>query len=278
MARESHKDSCGLFSMPYQMMAFAVPPTKQIDFSLEINEDFPSWSMEDAIQVYGSKEHSNPTYIYKNPDGSFELFCHGREDELQLAFHTSSTWDSYILHSYIRDLDSNELFLRLFHMYSYGMIYHNALMLHGVVMEYEGKGYIISAASGTGKSTHARMWRNHENALILNGDKALVRYENGSWFAYGAPWYGTSGECINRKVPLAALVMLDRGEHNEICKENTLWKISRLLERIYAPTFDVRTFETAMNTVESLVAGIPVIHLKCLPDLDSVALLKKEIK
>ena len=66
-------------------------------------------------------------------------------------------------------------------------------MLHGVLMEWQGKGIILTASSGTGKTTHARLWREYENALIINGDRVLIRKEEGQWYAFGTPWSGSSG-------------------------------------------------------------------------------------
>ena len=77
-------------------------------------------------------------------------------------------------------------------MFPYAVLNHHACVLHGVVMEYEGKGILVTAPAGTGKTTHTRMWRDWKHALILNGDRASA----GSWRAFGMPT-----ECPGRGLP-----------------------------------------------------------------------------
>ncbi|MDO4436602.1 MAG: hypothetical protein Q4B77_01420 [Coriobacteriaceae bacterium] len=53
---------------------------------------------------------------------------------------------------------------------------HGRLLVHAVALEYRGDGYLFCAPSGTGKSTHARLWCEHlgADARILNGDKCFI--------------------------------------------------------------------------------------------------------
>ncbi|MFR5584255.1 MAG: hypothetical protein ACLTLQ_10945 [[Clostridium] scindens] len=52
------------------------------------------------------------------------------------------------------------------------------MMLHASAVEVDGKAYLFSADSGTGKSTHTKQWQNYfgkERALIINDDKPAIR-------------------------------------------------------------------------------------------------------
>ena len=48
--------------------------------------------------------------------------------------------------------------------------------MHGAVIEYEGNGYMFSADSGTGKTTHILLWRKFlgDKVKIVNGDKPFL--------------------------------------------------------------------------------------------------------
>lgn len=50
------------------------------------------------------------------------------------------------------------------------------MLMHGAVVEFSGRAYMFTAPSGTGKSTHVRLWRKHlgDAVRIINGDKPLV--------------------------------------------------------------------------------------------------------
>lgn len=53
--------------------------------------------------------------------------------------------------------------------------YHRFLM-HGVVISWKGRGYMFTAPSGTGKSTHASLWKKYlgDDVEIINGDKPIL--------------------------------------------------------------------------------------------------------
>ncbi len=158
------------------------------------------------------------------------------------------------------------------------MLDSGILTLHGVLMEYEGKGVILCAPSGTGKTTHARLWRDKRNALILNGDRAVCRKADGIWTGYGLPWSGTSGEQINRSVPIKAIAVLERGEKNEAYRVEQLQAFGAVLPHILCPTWDAGQSGKAMDILEELLRKIPVIRFKCRPDPESVEILQTALE
>lgn len=168
------------------------------------------------------------TVLYEQQDGFFlrrisrtkeggTLWQYLRKKNLNvlLSYHVSADWKRITL---LKDHSSScgqMAFEYLAHLLTACMLAHGLLTFHGVLMEYEGNGIIISAASGTGKTTHARLWHDLRRALIINGDRAVCAKTAEGWTGYGLPWSGTSGEQINRSVAIRALVVLRRGETNE---------------------------------------------------------------
>lgn len=163
-------------------------------------------------------------------------------------------------------------------MVPYLLLSHDILTFHGVLMEYQGKGIIISAASGVGKTTHARLWRDLKHALIINGDRATCRKLVDGWKGYGLPWSGTSGEQINRNVPIQALVVLERGERNTAEVVNGLDAFGKALPHVQCPTWDIDMTTQAMDLFEGFLGKIPVIHLQCRPDAEAVDVLHRVLK
>lgn len=101
------------------------------------------------------------------------------------------------------------------------LIDYNVLLFHGSCLSINGAGYMFSAPSGTGKSTHARMWRETfgNRVVMINDDKPLVRVaEDGSAAVYGSPWCGKHNLNTNTSVPLRAIIALNRGTTNRIEK------------------------------------------------------------
>lgn len=155
---------------------------------------------------------------------------------------------------------------------------HRMLTFHGVLMEYDGKGIIISADSGTGKTTHARLWRDSRNALIINGDRAVCQKMDNTWIGIGTPWSGTSGEQINRQVIIQAVVVLERDKKNEAKHITGMEAFGALLPQIQYPSWDAELAEKMMELLEDFLTEIPIIRLKCLPDLDAVNTLERMLE
>ena len=91
------------------------------------------------------------------------------------------------------------------------LLQKDVLLLHGSVMAFEGKAYLFTAPSGTGKSTHCRLWLSEiPGAYVLNGDKPLLRVEADQVFACGTPWQGKENYGRNEILPLEAICILAR--------------------------------------------------------------------
>ena len=144
------------------------------------------------------------------------------------------------------------------------------LTIHSALMEYNGEAIAISAASGVGKTTHARLWREHRNALILNGDRMVCKRTQSGWTAYGTPWSGTSGEQINRSAPLKAFVVLQRGEENSVRRLTPMEAFPHILGQLLCPMWDRQLAETAMDELNQFLSDIPVYLLTCRPDQEAV--------
>ena len=96
------------------------------------------------------------------------------------------------------------------------LLLFDGFQLHASAVLLEGKAYLFSAPSGTGKSTHTEKWCRLFGAEYLNDDKpALRRMENG-WVAYGTPWSGKHDLSSPQSAPLGGIAFLQRGQENTI--------------------------------------------------------------
>lgn len=152
------------------------------------------------------------------------------------------------------------------------MLEKNIVSIHSALLEHNGQGILIAAASGVGKTTHARLWRDKKNALIINGDRASCYQKEGKWIAFGTPWCGTSGENINRQVPVKALVLLRRGEENKIVALTSMEVLTQVLGLTICPLWPGYQ-EKVVNLLDTFLQDIPVVGLACRPDTAAVELL-----
>lgn len=89
----------------------------------------------------------------------------------------------------------------------------DTLLFHGSVVAVDGTGYLFTAKSGTGKSTHTRLWRQlfGSRAVMANDDKPLLKITDNGVIAYGTPWNGKHRLGSNISIPLRAICILGRG-------------------------------------------------------------------
>ncbi len=119
----------------------------------------------------------------------------------------------------------------------------DAFVFHGAAVEIDGRGFIFTAPSGTGKTTHiSLLLRNYpENVSIINGDKPVIRYfrddgsAGGEWRVCSTPWAGKEDMKVNRTVPLCGIVLLCRAEENRIEHTVPESSLEELLMQVYFP-------------------------------------------
>ena len=149
------------------------------------------------------------------------------------------------------------------------------LTIHSCTIIWNGKGVLFSAPSGTGKSTHAQLWKQLYNTSILDGDVTACRMVNGIPIVYGLPWCGTSGEFINRNVPLRAIVFLEQAKENSIKKLDLRETVIRLTARSFLLPWNNELMNQYLDIVQEIAENTDCYLLNCLPDSDAVELVKK---
>ena len=153
-------------------------------------------------------------------------------------------------------------------MYALATAGKDTLLLHAVAVSQEGKGYLFLGPSGTGKSTHARLWLlNVEGTKLVNDDFPVVR----DGVVYGSPWGSFNKPCYrNVSVPIGGIVSLSQAPHNKIhCISGietylTLYCRDIISFQGYPIAEDIA--EGLHQTKDKLAQTIPMWHLECLPD------------
>lgn len=144
------------------------------------------------------------------------------------------------------------------------------LMLHSSLVDFNGKGIMFVGPSGIGKTTQAELWMKYRDAVIINGDMALIREEEDGFTGYGCPWHGSSPYCENRQVPLCGIIVLEQAKENRIERLSGVALIERMMNNIFLPHWYPRGVEAAMETVDHLLSQVPVYLMKCRPDEEAV--------
>lgn len=143
----------------------------------------------------------------------------------------------------------------------------NGIMLHSSAVELDGKAYLFSGPCGMGKSTHTKLWQQvfGPAAQVFNDDKPALRCIDGKWYAYGTPWCGKDGINQNKKIPLAGICFLKRGETNVIRQLDTFQAIQKVISQTRRKFRDPEMANLMLTNVENLVNTIPVFELQNIP-------------
>ena len=135
------------------------------------------------------------------------------------------------------------------------------------MIEVDGRAFAFTAQSGTGKSTHIRLWRRvfGERVGIVNGDKPILRFgDDGILRAYGTPWSGKEGWNRNIAVPLSSIVVLERGTTVRILPLDNGEAVSHLLSQILLGDDAEEVFLT-LGMLDRVLAAVDTKLLYCTP-------------
>lgn len=162
----------------------------------------------------------------------------------------------------------------LWMMYGVAVAPFHTVAIHSSVIRYGDGAVLFLGESGTGKSTHTRLWREHiAGAELLNDDSPVVRIGEQGAVVYGSPWSGKTPCYRNERIPIRAFVRLSQAPHNRIRRLTALHAIGALLPSCPpAFAYDESLQDAVCTTVGDLVARVPVYHLECLPDAGAARL------
>ncbi|MDO5560477.1 MAG: hypothetical protein Q4F95_12915 [Oscillospiraceae bacterium] len=96
------------------------------------------------------------------------------------------------------------------------LISDNIILFHCSALKIDGEAVLFTAPSGTGKSTHAALWRQcfGDRVRIINDDKPLIMLDNDKALVYGTPWSGKHGLDNNESAPVSAVFFLEQAKDN----------------------------------------------------------------
>ena len=141
---------------------------------------------------------------------------------------------------------------------------YDTILFHGSVISVDGEGFLFTAKSGTGKSTHTANWRKifGDRAVMVNDDKPLLRITDDQVLVYGTPWDGKHQLSTNTVVPLKGLCILTRAEENKIEKISVNEAMPMLLQQCYRPS-DPAKLSKVLELLNKLSTRTGLYRLGC---------------
>lgn len=140
------------------------------------------------------------------------------------------------------------------------------------------KGYVFLGRSGTGKSTHSRLWlKNIEDCELMNDDNPVLRITPKGVMVYGSPWSGKTPCYKNVVLPLGGIVRLMQAPQNEIKRLGGIEAYAALVPSASSMKWERELADGQHRTFGSIIEKVPVYLLKCLPDNEAAFLCHETI-
>lgn len=141
---------------------------------------------------------------------------------------------------------------------------YDRCLFHSVAICVDNQAWLITAPSGTGKSTQYRNWKAlfGDEVRLICGDKPILEFQNsGDIIVHPSPWRGKERWRGSSPAKLSGVVYLEQGLYNEI----SLMSASDALVPLYTQFLYQPETETQLRQVASMldrmVNQIPVWKL-----------------
>lgn len=258
------EELCSLIARIHGFSTFESDETQE-DFKVVLDNVLPlnftvqySFDYENILGEFGATE--NGFFLRQTP-----------ENEEPLVMWTKEGGDTIYLNGNL----SSRLF-RFALWVGYGLMTYDkaTVAIHSSCIISRGSATIFLGESGTGKSTHTRLWReNIEDAVLLNDDSPIVRVIDGEVWVYGSPWSGKTPCYKQERHPLKACVRLSQAPYNKMHKLHVI-KGYAALHPSCPPEFayDNRLYSHISATLGSILKKSKCYWLECLPDSDAAHL------
>jgi len=166
-------------------------------------------------------------------------------------------------------------------VFGQGVLAYKTIMIHASTVERNlEEAYAFLGKSGTGKSTHSQLWLKYlTDFTLLNDDNPVLRlFDTKDVFIYGTPWSGKTSCYRDLKIKLSGIIRLNQSLFNRFELKKNTESLVVLLPSCTAIRWNKKLFNNMVDTVESIVALIPVGILNCDISEEAVNVSYKGIK
>lgn len=213
--------------------------------------------------------------VARLPEGGYRMLIHNTDQILAAAFESNALFTRCrispcgALYNQRFGIDNS-----LMIAYAFCMAHHGALLMHSSVPVKDGRGYLLQGSSGTGKSTHCRMWlENIPDVERINDDNPVVRLmPSGEVWVFGTPWSGSTPCYKNVGYPVGGFLRLHQAPHNKIRRMHKLEGFASVLSSCSTMIWDKPSYNAICDTISQIAQRVGCYDLECLPNPEAALL------
>ena len=266
-----------------QYAPFEVPGGEPV-FTMTVHAEVPSWLEETRPEwTLATAVDELPPYYYGYTFGDKTIYEYLITREVRAGYFVMDkdyrTGDYYPCPRIGGRTTLFQVNTSLMIQYTFATAGLKTLLLHASVTRYKGRGNLFFGVSGTGKSTHSRLWHEYVPGCdLMNDDNPIIRIEDGEFLVYGSPWSGKTVCYRNVVAPVNALVRLEQYPENRIERLHSLQAYASIIAAVSTIRWNHDVMSLLIPTIERVAMTVPCFQLKCRPDEEAVRVCKKAIE
>lgn len=163
-------------------------------------------------------------------------------------------------------------------MYAMATADKHTLLFHSSTVSHDEKAYMFLGVSGTGKSTHSKLWLKHiPDTCLINDDNPVVREKDGKTFVYGSPWSGKTPCYKQVRYELGGIVDLSQAPYNKIRRMKGIEAFLAISASVSGKRWEKRLADGLHESLNNLAMSSKIWHLDCLPDEEAAKICSEAI-
>ena len=170
--------------------------------------------------------------------------------------------------------DENQEYMGMATAFYKKLLHYDGVMLHASAVAVDGYAYLFSAPSGTGKSTHTKLWQEllgKENAVIINDDKPAIRKKDGIYYAFGTPFSGKHDISENCGFPIKGICFLRRNSENKIHRIDAKIAMTPFFNQTIRPV-EEENMDLLCENTDDILKNVSFYALDCRADIEAAQL------
>lgn len=276
LLRIQYKDVSADDSLLPSFRPFAVEEVSEEEAPLMVMTVDDSTPCDVERKEVGQFDGSGNNYgVYILPDGGYQIEMSNPKQLLCGVLYADKEFRQCCVRLLTDDFSNRNFALNnaMMMAYAFASADQQTLLLHASVIRKDGYGYLMTAPSGTGKSTHTYLWyKNIPGCDLMNDDNPVVRMVDGQPVIFGTPWSGKTPCYRNIQAPVGAIVRIQQRKWNEIRRMGPVESLAQLLPAASSMKWDKRIYLGICDTLSELIAKVGIYELGCLPDADAAKL------
>lgn len=263
-------DECNDEKLLPSFAPFRIDDTDEVALTVTVDDSFQMLRSQDEIGQFDCGGCNHGVYLCQDGGYQFEVSdVHG-----QLCSTMQSNPDftqcTVALHASTFAQRNYGLNNAMMMAYAFCFATQKTLLVHASVIRKDGVGYLMIAPSGTGKSTHTRMWfDNIPGCDLMNDDNPVVRIIGDEVIIYGSPWSGKTPCYRNIQAPVGAFVRIQQRPENHIERLRPVQAYAELLPSMSSMKWDHRVYSGVCDSIVELISRVGIYELGCLPNGDA---------